>query len=378
MSKLVVPIGAAALSAAGLACGAADNASAFPSGDFGDSGSSDDSSAAGDISAADATAPIEAAGADASGPMPTAALFVHAAADLPDLRLCWYHGSTPSPVETPFPTGAPAPASNYPALAVGGAVALPDASELLGSDLTLVGISASELGQLEQGKPSIPSCYDRLQTNSGTGILGYSTVFTFHIPTGALVAGATNVIALTGCHAGEARGAGACGAGYDAGAGNLHADVLPLFGVSEAGAGQLPVQAAQLSPALAALAGGGGAVVVSFGAQGASAQVASLEGEGVVAPLAATYLDAGTDPHDYGRLGFGVDIAGADGGAGHLWMSLEQSLALQSPTKDPALYYAQQTTFLVAVVGDPGAARAFAPDAAFDGTGLHVLVLPLL
>jgi len=95
-----------------------------------------------------------------------------------------------------------------------------------------------------------------------------------------------------------------------------------------------------------------------------------------VDPVTAAILDAATVPTDYGRLGFGMDVTGFDGGAGHIWMSLEQSLRLVQPMENPAIYYAAQTTFIVAVVGDPNAPHA-ASDAAYDGTGLHVLVLPL-
>jgi hypothetical protein len=58
-------------------------------------------------------------------------------------------------------------------------------------------------------------------------------------------------------------------------------------------------------------------------------------------------------------------------------MSLEQSLELFDPMMNPAIYYTQVDTYVVAVVGDPNSAHAFTPDASFDGTGLHVLVFPL-
>ncbi len=159
--------------------------------------------------------------------------------------------------------------------------------------------------------------------------------------------------------------------------GNLHVDVVPLFQVTQSDAGQLPVQVAQLSPALAQLAGDAGAVAVSFGAQGATSPVATLAGEGAYGPMNAAYLNVGTNPTNYGSLGFGVDVVGVDGGPGHLWMSLEESLELVDPMMNPATYYSQVDTYVVAVVGDPNAVHAFTPDASFDGTGLHVLVFPL-
>jgi hypothetical protein len=58
-------------------------------------------------------------------------------------------------------------------------------------------------------------------------------------------------------------------------------------------------------------------------------------------------------------------------------MSLAQSLSLVAPTEDPRAFYAQRTPFVVAVLGDPAAPPWPGSDAgAYDGTGLHVLVLP--
>jgi hypothetical protein len=80
----------------------------------------------------------------------------------------------------------------------------------------------------------------------------------------------------------------------------------------------------------------------------------------------------------YGQLGFAVDVAGFDGSAGHLWMSLADSQQLVDPTEDPTQFFGQPRTYLVAVLGDPNAPHAFAPvtgDAGYDGRGLHVLVV---
>jgi hypothetical protein len=308
---------------------------------------------------------------------PTGALFVHASADAPDLRLCWKVGSGGySNVDVPFPSGTPAPASNYPALPVGGSAPLADASSLVGGDVTIIGIPANVLYELDSAQK--PSTCAELVTNSnvGQGIAKAVILYQFTIP-GGIVPGSTSVIALAGCSKYATNPtAAACGAGASA-SGNLHVDVLPLFPVSQSDAGQLPVQVGQLSPALAQLAGDAGAVVVSFGAQGATSPVATLSGEGAFGPMTAAYLNVGTNPTSYGTLGFGVDVVGVDGGPGHLWMSLEQSLELVDPMMNPAVYYSQIDTYVVAVVGDPNGAHAFAPDASFDGTGLHIMVLPL-
>jgi hypothetical protein len=167
-----------------------------------------------------------------------------------------------------------------------------------------------------------------------------------------------------------------CGASWTATSGNLDAQILPL---DKAGASSngFAVQAAQLSPGLAALAGDGGSAVVSFGTQGAAdaSPIATLQGEGALGP--PSIVSVGANLSAYGQLGFAVDVQGFDGGAGHLWMSLAEAQQLVDPTQDPTLFFGQPRTYLLAVLGDPNAPHAFgsAGDAGYDGKGLHVLVV---
>jgi hypothetical protein len=372
---------AAGLSAAAAACGSALSNGAFANGDSGvenDAGLPADS-AAGDSAISEVGTPVDA-GAD-SGPLQTGALFVNASPDLPDLRLCWKVDGVDGGVgeysntDVPFPSGAPAPASNYPALPIGGASALADASSLVGTNLTIVGIPASAFATLEMGVTPPRDCATLLGPATTAGsIVDVFTLDTFTVPAG-IIAGSTSVIALAGCPANDPNGSvSRCGSGWTSASGNLHADAVPLYPVDAGGGGQLGVQAAQLSPALAQA---GGPAIVSFGPQGATMPIATLMGEGTSAPPMATYLTIGADAGAYDTLGFGVDVMGVDGGPGHLWMSLEQSLELtQGPMVNPAVYYSMVDTYVVAVIGDPNAAPPFT-DASFDGTGLHILVIPL-
>jgi hypothetical protein len=378
---VVAVFAAGVLSAAALACGvASESANAFAGGDSGgegDGGGEDSTIGDSGVGSFDASGGTDSSTGADGGMVQTGAEFVHASPDLPDLRLCWKVNGGSFGNAVPYPSGAPAPASNYPALPIGGAVALPDASGLVGSNLTIVGIPAGALAALEANQSPPPGCSTLLTPGVAGTIVNVIDYDTFTLPAG-IVAGATDILALAGCPANDPLGSVArCGAGYTSATGNLHVDVLPLYQVTQSDAGQLPVQTAQLSPALAQLAGDGGAVVVSFGPQGAPSPVATLGAEGAFAPASAAYLNVGTNPTSYGTLGFGVDVVGADGGPGHLWMSLEQSLELFDPMMNPAIYYAQVDTYVVAVVGDPNSAHAFTPDASFDGTGLHVLVFPL-
>jgi hypothetical protein len=280
------------------------------------------------------------------------------------------------------------PASNYAGVPAGGAVALPDASSMLGGDLVIYAIDAQSLAYADQttgpnAPPSAYSCAARIDGSGNGQKVAPTAILTMPtIPSGTIAQGSTVVLALRGClgtaydhKATTAR----CGADWSASAGNLRMDVVPVPGASAPAPepGVFAVQAAQLSPALAVLAGDAG-VVVSFGAQGAAdaGVVTSLSAPDQILPSAPLQVATGIPLASFGQLGFAVNVGNASGA--HLWMSLAQSLDLVDPTQNPTQYFAQPTTYVVAVVGDPaGAPPGGAGDAGYDGTGLHLLVLPL-
>lgn len=397
---LRLPIGVAAAAAVLLvsagaleACGSASagSASGFVPSDA--SGSPPDATEDGgppfDGNFGDGAAP-DAPGGDGGDAMalpPPGVLFVHASPSLPDLRFCWTVGPTgPSMTDRPYPFATPMPASNYPGVPVGGAAPLADASSMLGGDLTVYAIDARAVANAEQGLncsgSNQCSCYEMLKKNGAVDPTAIHQMSV--IPFGTITQGATVVLWVRGClgTAGDPQASvQRCGADWTAnGTGNLRMDAVSIPGnfVPSPDAGAVfAVQAAQLSPALAVLAGDAGAVV-SFGAQGDpdASVVATLGAPDQIQPAAPQQVAASIPLASYGQLGFAVDVAG-DGGA-HLWMSLAQSLDLVDPTQDPSQYFAQPTSYLVTVIGDPaGAPPGGNPDAAYDGTGLHLLVLPL-
>ena len=380
---IVAALAAAGLAVLGSACGAAsEGASAFSNGDAGtayDGTSAEDSGSAtgrsSDWTAAGASTAQASTEASATRGCPTGALFVHASGDAPDLRLCWKVGAGGfSNVDVPFPSGAPAPASNYPALPVGETRRSPMRC-CVGGDVTIVGIPANLLYELDNAqKPA--KCADLLSNaNAGQGIAKGLLLYPFTIP-GGIIAGSTSVIALAGCSKNANNPtAPVCGAGASA-SGNLHADVLPLYPVSQSDGGQLPVQVGKRSRPGAARGRWrrGGRLVRRAGRDFACRHA---HGGRRIRALRRCGPERRYEPDSYGTLGFGVDVVGTDAGPGHLWMSLEQSLELVDPMMNPTVYYSQQDTYVVVVVGDPGSPHAFAPDASFDGTGLHIMVLPL-
>lgn len=321
------------------------------------------------------------AGPDTGALPPPGVLFVHASPSLPDEVFCWSVGgsSGPSMKDRPYPFATPMPASNYAGVPVGGAAPLADASSMTGGDLTVYALDAQPVAQYEQGKDCINtnecSCFNvmnalnKAEKHQMAAIAG-----------GSVVPGATVVLWLRGCMVGDPTASvQRCGADWAPSTGNLRMDLASVPGalLPAPDAGVFTVQAAQLSPALALLAGDAGAVV-SFGAQGAAdaSVVTTLGAPDQIQPAAPEQLATNIPLASFGQLGFAVDVGG-DGGA-HLWMSLAQSLNLVDPTQNPSQYFAQPTSYLVTLIGDPaGAPPGTTGNAAYDGTGLHLLVLPL-
>ncbi len=341
--------------------------------------------------------------------LPTTAIVVQGSPSLPDVRLCWSAGALVAPV-VPFPGAGSMPASNYPGIPLGGAATMSDASALATPSLTLYALDAENLARLEEGLAQPLTC-DQLVCGPGVNVpspclRADKDYWQIGPLSGSVQIGAQNLVALGGCKSSSldpAATVARCGASWDATLGNLHADVLQLQpaatpaapsgagaeggtdagGEASAGPAGISVQAAQLSPGLASLEGPAGSAIVSFGAQDAgdaAVVVATLGGEGDLEPVVPQVVGIGTDLAAFGALGFAVDVPGLDGGAGHVWMSLAQAQQLVDPTQDPAQFFGQPRTYVVAVLGDPAAPHAFSSGdgseaGAYDGKGLHVLVL---
>ena len=318
---------------------------------FSDAGAGGDTGSGGGDATTDASgeAGFDTGTAIDGATAPTTALLVQASPSLPDVRLCWATGGVKAPV-LPFPADGHMPGSNYPGVPLGGVAAMADAAALVGTGVTLYAVDAENLARLEQGQAS-PSTCDELICGQGSNQmppclrynLDYWPVLT--IASGGVRGARDNVVALAGCLPAALdpnASTALCGATWTPVDGNLHADVVQL---SKSPAGQaMAVQAAQLSPSLAIVEGDGGSALVSFGAQDAAGAipVATLSGEGDLGVQTVVSLEGGLPA--YGQLGFAVDVAGADGGPGHAWMSLAESQQLVDPTVDPTQFFGQHRT----------------------------------
>jgi hypothetical protein len=344
------------------------------------------------------------AGAEAAPPIPATVTFVHASPSLNDTRLCWTlpAGGDAGALTTdsPFPSGAPMPASNFPGLPVGGAVQLSPATSLAEAStegpVELYAIDAVVLAR--EATSALPSsceavvCLQNSMASPSAPCLrpnkDYWHVGT--IPMNAIAASGPTFVTLAGCEGtalDPAANAARCGPNWDAVGGNLHVEVLhvaTLSPVGDAGAASdaeaLAVQFALLSPALATSLAEAGAARVSFGASGDAGTVALLSSEDEIEPTVPVAVGMSTDLAAFGQLGFGIDTVLPDAATSpHFWTSLVQAQSLIDPTVDPRVYFGVHATYVVAVLGDPSAPSPFsAGDAAYDGRGLHVLVLASL
>jgi len=346
---------------------------------------------------------VSDAAAETAPPPPATVTFVHASPSLNDTRLCWTVPAGDAGALTaasPFPSGAPMPASNFPGLPVGGAVQLSPATGLAAASASgpveLYAIDAEVLAR--EDNDASPSscealvCLRNSSPDPSAPCLRPNKDY-WHagtIPTRAIAASGPTLVALAGCEGtalDPAASALRCGPDWDPVAGNLHVEVLhvaaPLSRAGDAGttrdAGVLRVQSALLSPALAASLADA-AAHVSFGPQGEAGAVASLSNEDDVQPATPLAVGLGTGLAAFGQLGFGIDALELDAATStHFWTSLAQAQSLVDPTVDPRVYFGIEATYVVAVVGDPGAPSPFsAGDASYDGRGLHLLVLASL
>jgi hypothetical protein len=300
----------------------------------------------------------------------TTVIFLHASPSLPSVRLCWDGAANHLVGLPPFPANNEMPASNYAGIPVGGAVWLDDAQGqgMLGGKVYAV--RAKLLAELPPA-----TCDQLICPPGGQNCLVPNAEYWPVGILGSLLTGATNVVAIEGCLGADDPLATLerCGPTWNAATGNLHLEVVQIPASAPDDGGGLLVQAAQLSPGLQALVGDAGVTTtISFGPQDdAQAPIAQFTREGDLLPSAPASIALPAGLSTFGQLGFAVDVGAQASTAGHLWMSLAQAQQLVSPAENPAAYYGAGGTYVVAVLGDPGAPHAFAMDAdgGYDGEG---------
>jgi hypothetical protein len=292
----------------------------------------------------DVALPDGGGGDGAMGVPPATLTFLHAASGLRTLRLCWaVDGKVTG--DPPFPPyGTMMPESNYAGIPVGGTAFLADAQTLAGHTLTFYALDAETFATLlEPGHESTGCDYWKAHLDP--------SLFHGFADTTGIVPDAGNVVVLSGS------------------ATALATQVVHTHGPAPTPAGTMSVQAIQLSPGLALLAGDAG-VRVSFGSPSADAAtwIADFTTTGDIEPGQVVAIDVGTDLASFGERGFFVEAVAPDASA--YWWSLVASESLVDPTRDPRTFFGGHVTYLVAVMGDPS------PDSGMSGSALHTLVVP--
>ena len=341
--------------AAGSACGSFATESAGGPGD--DGGAAD--------GVADTGHAPDAGDGGEAGPVPaTTVTFVLAAPGMKSQRLCWAPGGTFDHLANPEPfpaRGVPMPASSYPGIPQGSAAMLADADDLTTTtaqtfDLYLLDAQAVDMVERRHATSEKVLCSNLICQN-GTDCIG-SANYTKVTGVSSVSPGAPFLMVIEG----------------DATQPKVTA--IPLGSADMFGPTTLRVQAAQLSPSLSG-------AIVSFGLATApgdagadAAFQATLTALDDVEPSPPAQVTYDTTETQFAAQGFSVAGSLPDGGTATLFMSLAQSLSLQAPTQDPGTYFTQRSPFVVAVIGDPGAPSPGSDAGIYDGTGLHLLVLP--
>ena len=333
-----------------------------------------------DAAAPDATSVGDAAALPVSA---NAWVLVHAAAFAP-FRLCFSNRAR----EQPLPSVELMPDSNVVGVDVGSAVRLEPLGGPLGKVFVLP--EPSIRAAYPTGGGPGPTCEQLLSSSLGAEAVEVAEL-TQELSSGV------HLLVLAGCRpaAGDPAGSVArCGPSWTPEAGNLRLDVVPLTPFPRV-ASALPVQAVQLSPALASRAGGR-AIALGFGELDAGAPDPLVEGDlplGVPAPEQPVLVpfddgDAGAYASHgvFVMLGPGTGDTGdggspdasTDGGAREVLLarSLAEIQRLSAPADTPFAWYATAASYALLLLGDPDAPTVDggAPD---PRRALHLLAVPV-
>ncbi len=331
--------------------------------------------------AADASgAPPGFGGDDAGGAPPPHLFVVHASPDLFAFRVCFATGGSDAEVGTftndlpaPADPSRPMPLSNYPGVPSGAGVELVD-------------LPASARGTVVPYVVDARRVWHDWATDGCDALFEHPRDFRenveyFALPPITLHEGATAVLVVSGCVPAlfdKKASAARCGATYDEAKGNLTATLTPLAMASPK-SDAMSVHFAQLSASA-------GAVRASFGTLAADAgAIALTDGQAYLADPAAP-VDVPLPHDDAGALlrysTEGVTVEAADDGGVLLATDLATIQRLSSPSDVPSTFFARGA-YLFALVGDATDPdrQLTLPDGGanptFDGTGLHVIAVPL-
>lgn len=394
--------------AVGLGCGASDEAT----------GSSSPAPSRPDASMTpgpDAGSPSSDSGGFEPGPARMVA--VNASPDLFELRVCFAvtgdsGGATFLPVSpAPSDPSRPMPRTNYPGVAPGNGADVDGVEALVGAGVvTPYVVNARQLSVRADWRDK--SCAWLFSQPSQDFVKNVDYIPLAPLDSAALAPGRTTVLVVSGCRPialSSAASAARCGDDYDDARGNVRGSTLVVRDApASAPTLAMNAQFVQLAPALGATARVH-AAVAPLTADGLDASSTADSGGDAQSPPYPTvplgagqrYLEPPTSVTPIPFLGAadasdlspffttGLSVTRdpvEDGGDGSvrvaLVMDFEAIARISSPTSLPSTYFANGN-YLFALVGDPtDPAKQLkltdgGANAAFDGTGLHVVAIPV-
>jgi hypothetical protein len=269
----------------------------------------------------------------------------------------------------------PMPQANYPGVAYGWGVPLPELLSVPASGSIVPYVVRAKTLQTETR-----TC-ERLVCTGGSCLDENIDYYRLPAVSAASLHQGATVLAIVGCPASPVSSGDTtyCGAGWTPSKGNLRALALGLVHAPTLNSAVVPAQLADLVPSF-------GSVSATWQSSGSSAALATpTPYEGVASSVGSIPLPPQGNVAAYGtdgiRLAFGAADAGADAAAARtLAISMADIQGASDPRSLPAAFFASNGGLAIDVLGDPREQQLYLDDGganpAYRGRGLHVLALP--
>ena len=390
------------LTRCGADLGAGADEMATPSGAY-DGGAEADASPDRDANKTPDADPISIDGSSDAGLVdqyvegrPTQLHVVHASPNLFEFRVCFeVDGAVLHEHPLPSDPNHPIPMANYPGVPVGGSVFFDSLKELLGANFLTVApilVRATDVDVVESvpGGGAAYLCDDLVGSTPGTGRLAESDIVRLPpIQSNEVLQSPVELYVIHGCLAGQTDDPGSaprCGTNWEETSGNIDARIVSMSPMAPTGDYLPTLQVAHLSPSLDAIAQANGAAGLSvrFGA------IDNPNAGNVIADSTALWSVTLVEPNrfslpatlaEYGTQGMTAEVEANETTVASASVSLGDIQAFSVPEPLPDAFFGATDAFVLLVLGDAsGASTPVTVDGnanpAFDGKGLHFLVIP--
>ncbi len=313
-------------------------------------------------------------------------VIVHAAPDVPAIRVCFAVGTKPDGSDVAIVPLPPLPdqsvgAQPFPGIFPGTGGVFPD----LGVDLStkvvvpyvIIASAVKDDVRNDAGPPKL-SCSELL-SNGPNSLPGTAYFKLPLLPAGTFGVGKTLLLAATGCLPNEAQGAALCGADYDTSLGNVALRRYELDRTVSATGSQIGVQVAHLSSAIEGKLKGAvnAALIGPVDASAGDAFVEPFANNAHFADLAPK-LAAAVALQDPLQTAFFASVQNPDSGAPLANVVVPLALVYQTTTGQSSgadQYFKTGANYTFVIVGDP-TESSFLDAGGFNSKSLHFLAFP--